>query len=315
MIYRGRNLKGLPNTVRGEVGKVSGLSNEVDPYVVVSSMTEMCHRTEFKIRPGETCAFDEPFKWSVSAKDLDKFKQAGKVRFEVFNMKGVTYNIADPSLGAVEIPIPDLYVEGQVERMEALRLRTKKGIVISVKIGIFAEHFFFQSFNRFVQSWKLRQREVSFWTRVLSIAFSVLSILVGLYYIEASEFKAIGITDIVVGSVVGAIMLPHIMHWLGITFLDGIKMDSLGASSSLYATCGSTMFAIWKWVGPSDPFNCLGHFLLIGGVFLGALLFFIGDLRGEPGSSCLGRALGGMLSTVCGCCMGGSRVALIRQAL
>jgi hypothetical protein len=310
MIFKGRNLRGLPNTIRGEVLKVSGLSNEVDPYVVVSSMTEMCHRTEFKIHPGETCVYNERFTWSVSANDLEKFKQVGKVRFEVFNMKGTTYALTDSSLGAVEVPIPELYVEGQVERMEALRLRTKKGIVVSVKIGIYAEHFFFQSFNRFLQSWKLRQREVSFWTRVVSIGLSVGAILVGLYYLHESEYKSLGITDIVVGSIVGGTILPHVMHWLGVTILDVVKMDSLGACMSLYMTCATSMFAIWKWIGPSDPLNCIAHFLLIAALLLGAILFFVGDLRGEPGSSCIGRTLGGM----CSCCTG-SRAALIRQAL
>jgi len=310
MTFKGRNLKGLPNTVRGEVSKVSGLANDVDPYVVVSSMTEMCHRTEFKIHPGETCTYNESFSWSVSAVDLEKFKSTGKVRFEVFNMKGTTYALTDSSLGAVEIPIPELYVEGQVEKMEALKLRTKKGIVISVKIGIYAEHFFFQSFNRFLQSWKLRQKEVSFWTRVASIGLSVACILVGLYYLHETDLKTLGITEIVVGSIVGGLTLPHVVHWVGVTILDIVKMDSLGGLMSLYMTCATSMFGIWKYVGPSDPLNCVGYFLLLAALLLCSILFFVGDLRGEPGSSCIGRTLGGM----CSCCTG-SRAALIRQAL
>ena len=307
-------MKGLPNTIRGEVTKLSGLSNDVDPYVVVSSMGEMAQRTEYRIRPGDTAVFAEAFAWSVSYKELDKFRSTGKVRFEVFNMKGGGYSVADPSLGAVEIPVTELYTEGQIERVEALRLRTKKGVVINVKIGIFAEHFFFQSLNRFVQYWRLRQREVSFWARVFSIPLTVFLLLIGLDYFSTKTSRVLGITDISVGAVIGFTTLPHMLHWVGISFLDVIRMESLLSAFSLYGSCISTMAAISKYFGPSDPLDSLSHILLMAGVGVVALMFLVGDLRGEPGASCLGSTLGSLFGSLCGCCFGG-RAALLRQAL
>jgi hypothetical protein len=316
IVFKGRNTQGLPNTIRGEIVKVSGLSTTVDPYVVVSSMGEMCHRTSFKLRPGETAQFNELFAWSVAPYEITRFKQAGKVKFEVFNMKEVGYSVMDPSLGAVEIPISELYVEGQVEKLEGLRLRTKKGVVINVKVGIFAEHFFFQSFNRFLQSWRLRQREVSFWARVLSIILSTFLIFSGLIYLETPNCRSIGVTDVCVGAIIGAILVPHVLHWIGSTFLDILKLDSLLSTASIYLTCASVMGGVWRYLGPSDPLEVAGHFGLIGCVGFGALLFFIGDLRGEPGASCLGRALGGAFSTIFGCCCGSSsKAALLRHVV
>lgn len=313
-------MNGYPNTVRGEIGKVSGLDNDVDPYVVVSSMGEMAHRTDFKIRPGETANYNEPFVWAVAPKSIEKFRTAGKVRFEVFNMKGSTYSVADPSLGAVEIPVPELYTEGQIERTEALRLRTKKGVVINVKVGIFAEHFFFQSMNRFYQYWKLRQREVSFWARVFSIACSFFLVTVGLEYFENGDAngghrRTLGITDIVAGSVMGFATLPHALHWIGISLFDSLRMQSLLSVSSLYLSIVSTMIAVSHYFGPPDPLDTLGHFLLIGFTGLLAFLFLVGDFRGEPGSSCLGRTLGSVFGSVCSCCFGGGRAAMLRAAV
>ena len=315
MIVRGRNVKGLPNTLRGEISKLSGLPSDVDPYVVVSSMGEMAHRTEFIMRPGEVAVYDEPFTWSVAPNHLQKFRTSGKVRFEVFDMKGSTYSVADPSLGAVEIPVTELYTEGQIERIEALRLRTKKGVAINVKVGIFAEHFFFQSLNRFVQYWLLRQREYSFWARVLSIPLTVFLITVGLgYFYSVGDYKTLGICDIVVGSLIGFSVLPHALHWIGIRFLDGIRMGSLLSASSLYLSCASTMIAISRYFGPRDPLDTLDHFLLILAMCVVSLLFLVGDFRGEPGASCLGRTIGSLFSTLC-CCFGGGRAALLRAAI
>ena len=307
-------MKGVPNTIRGEVTKLSGLSNDVDPYVVVSSMGEMAKRTEFRIRPGDSAVFEESFTWSVSPKDLDKFRSSGKVRFEVFNMKGGGYSVADPSLGAVEIPVSELYTEGQIERVEALRLRTKKGVVINVKIGIFAEHFFFQSLNRFVQYWRLRQREVSFWARVFSIPLTGFSILFGLEYFTTKTSRVLGITDISIGAVIGFTILPHLFHWVGITFLDVIRMESLLSTFSLYVSCVSTMAAISKYFGPSDPLDALAHLILMIALSALSLMFLVGDLRAEPGASCLGSTVGSLFTSLFGCCFGG-RAALLRQAL
>ena len=311
MIWRGRNSKGLPNTIRGVIGKVSGLGADVDPYVVVSSMGELAHRTECMARPGESATFDVAFTWSVSPADLSRFKSTGTVKFEVLSLKGKTYAVSDPSLGAVEIPISELYTEGQVERTEALRLRTKKGVIINVKIGVFAEHHFFQALNRFVQSWRLRQREISFWTRLLSVALVTLLLLLGINYLENTAHKSMGICDIVIGSVIGAVMLPHVLHWTGVTLLDGIRMESLFAAFSLYFSCASTMVLVWKYFGPPDPAEILAHFLLVAATGFCALLFLIADFNGEPGASCLGRAIG----SIFGCCFGGSRMAVIRHAL
>jgi len=314
LIIRGRNVKGLPNTVRGEITKVSGLADDVDPYVVVSSMNEMAHRTDFRIRPGESATFDETFTWSVSPADLEKFRTAGKVRFEVFNLKGAAYSAADPSLGAVEIPVSELYTEGQIEKIEALRLRTKKAIVINVKIGIFAEHFFFQSMNRFAQYWRMRQREISFWARFFSIPLSVYCIFTGLKYFERTNEKSMGITAIATGSVIAFTMLPHVLYWVGIRWLDAIKLDSLLSTFSLYTSCVSAMITVWRLFGPSDPIEVLDYFvtMLVMGVL--ALLFLAGDLKGEPGASCLGRTLGSLFKTLC-CCFGSSRATILRAAL
>ena len=311
MIFRGRNTKGLPNTIRGVIGKVSGLSTDVDPYVVVSSMGEMSHRTDCLMRPGEVGTFDEAFTWSVSPTDISRFRSVGKIKFEVLNLKGSTYAVSDPSLGAVEIPISELYTEGQVERMESLRLRTKKGVVINVKIGVYAEHHFFQALNRFVQSWKLRQKEISFWTRIFSVFLVAILLSLGLHYLENSDWKTLGICDIVVGSVIGAVLLPHVLHWMGITFMDPIRMESLFGGFSLYVSSASTMIAIWKYFGPTDPALVIGHFLLIAALGFSALLYLAADLKGEPGASCLGRAFGNMF----GCCFGGSRMSMVRHAL
>lgn len=315
VIVRGRNVKGSPNTIRGEVIKVSGLSNDVDPYVVVSSMGEMAHRTEYRIRPGETVVFEESFAWSVSPRGLERFKSVGKVRFEVYNMKGGGYSVSDPSLGAVEIPVSDLFTEGQIEKVEALRLRTKKGLVINVKIGIFAEHSFFQSLNRFVQSWRLRRREVSFWARVFSIPLSFFLIVFGLDYFSSKTSRVLGITDVSVGAVIGFTILPHMLHWIGLSFLDAIRMESLLSAFSLYVSCVSTMAAISRYFGPSDPLDALAHLLLMMGVCVMALMFLIGDLRSEPGASCLGSSVGSIFSSLCGCCFGGRGALLRRQAL
>jgi hypothetical protein len=311
IFIRGRNSKGLPTTVRGEVVKVSGLENDVDPYVVVSSMGEMAHRTEFQIHPGESALFEEPFTWSVSHKDIDKFKSTGKVRFEVFNLKGADYSAGDATLGAVEIPVAEIFTEGQVERVEALRLRTKKGIVINVKIGVFSEHFFFQSMNRFHQYWRLRKTEVSFWARVLSIFFVVYCLFSGLRYFDMVSKWAIGVTDIVVGCVIGFNILPHMLYWVGIPWLEKLKVDSLFAMMTLYFSCGSSMLTVWRLVGPSQIPEVIDHLVLSGLAFLLGALFLVGEFRNEPGASCLGS----LFNSLCGCCFGGSRAALLRRAL
>ena len=314
LIIRGRNVKGLPNTVRGEISKVSGLADDVDPYVVVSSMNEMAHRTDFRIRPGESATFEEKFTWAVAPSDLDKFRTGGKVRFEVFNLKGAAYSAADPSLGAVEIPVSELYTEGQVEKIEALRLRTKKAIVINVKIGIFAEHFFFQSMNRFAQYWRMRQREISFWTRFFSIPLAVYCIFTGLKYFDTTDHKAMGITAMATGSVIAFNMLPHVLYWVGIRWLEAIKLDSLLSTFTLYLSCVSAMITVWRLFGPSDPINVLDYFIgMLVMAFL-ALLFLAGDLKGEPGASCLGRTLGSLFKSLC-CCFGSSRASILRAAL
>jgi hypothetical protein len=274
-------------------------------------MGEMAHRTEFNIHPGETAMFEEMFTWSVSPRDIEKFKSTGKVRFEVFNLKGADYSAADPTLGAVEIPVSELFSEGQVERVEALRLRTKKGVVINVKIGIFAEHFFFQSMNRFAQYWRLRRREVSFWSRVLSIGFVLYALWSGLRYFDNVNHFALGVTDIVVGAVIGFNIFPHMLYWVGIHLLDRIKVDSLFAMVSLYLSCGSAMITVWRVFGPSNIKEVIDHMILIGYVFFLGLLFLVGELRNEPGASCFGS----LVSSLCGCCFGGSRAALLRRAL
>lgn len=311
IFIRGRNKKGVPTTVRGEVVKVTGLANDVDPYVVVSSMGEMAHRTEFQIHPGESATFEETFTWSVSPKDIEKFKSTGKVRFEVFNMKGADYSAGDGTLGAVEIPVSELFTEGQVERLEALRLRTKKGVVINVKVGIFAEHFFFQSMNRFHQYWRLRRTEVSFWARVLSIGFVFYALLSGLRYFDMKDHFGVGVADIVVGCVIGFNILPHLLYWVGIHLLDKIKVDSLFGMMTLYFSCGSSMITVWRFLGPSAIPEVVDHLILTGLAFLLGALFLIGELRNEPGASCLGS----LFSSLCGCCFGGSRTALLRAAL
>ena len=311
IMVRGRNTKGVPTTVRGEVSKVSGLDSDVDPYVVVSSMGEMAHRTDFRIHPGDTAIFEELFTWSVSPRDIEKFKSTGKVRFEVFNLKGADYSAGDPTLGAVEIPVSELFTEGQVERVEALRLRTKKGIVINVKIGIFAEHFFFQSINRFAQYWRMRRSEVSFWTRFISIGLVTYCMLTGLRYFDQPSHWAVGITDIVVGCVIGFNLLPHVLYWVGIHVLDRIKIDSLLSWVMLYFSCGSSMITVWRFLGPSNVQEVLDHMILIGLTYFFGLLFLIGEFRNEPGASCLGSLVG----SICGCCFGGSRAALLRRAL
>jgi hypothetical protein len=311
IFIRGRNKKGLPTTVRGEVVKVTGLANDVDPYVVVSSLGEMAHRTEFQFHPGENAVFEEPFTWSVSPKEMEKFKSTGKVRFEVFNMKGADYSAADATLGAVEIPVSELFTEGQVERVEALRLRTKKGVVINVKVGIFAEHFFFQSMNRFNQYWRLRRTEISFWARVLSIGFVFYALFAGLRYFDEVSHWALGVTDIVVGCVIGFNILPHMLYWVGIHILDRIKVDSLFAMMSLFFSSGSAMVSVWRFLGPSNGSEAVDHLVLTGFAFLLGVLFLVGELRNEPGTSCLGS----LFSSLCGCCFGGSRGALLRAAI
>ena len=311
IFIRGRNLKGVPTTVRGEVVKVSGLANDVDPYVVVSSMSEMAHRTDFIIHPGETATFGEAFTWSVAPRDVEKFKSTGKIRFEVFNMKGTGYAASDPTLGAVEIPVSELFTEGQVERVEALRLRTKKGVVINVKVGIFAEHSFFQSMNRFNQYWRLRRTEISFWARVASIFYVVYSILTGLRYFDELSHWAIGVTDLVVGSVVGFNILPHTLYWVGIHLFDKIKVDSLFAMMMLYVSCGSSMISVWRFFGPSNIHEVVDHLVLVGLSFFLALCFLVAEFRNEPGASCLGS----LFNSLCGCCFGGSRAALLRHAI
>ena len=315
MIIRGRNVNGVPNTIRGEVGKVSGLPNDVDPYVVVSSMGEMAHRTTYRPRPGDTAVFEESFAWAVSPNAAYKFRTAGKIRFEVFNMKGAGYSVADGSLGAVEIPISELYTEGQIERVEALRLRTKKGVVINVKVGVFAEHSFYQSMNRFGQMWRLRQREVSFWARLFSIGLAVMLIFLGLEYFHEKDHRSLGLCDLVVGSVIGATLVPHVFHWAGITLLDMLRMESLLSAWSLYISSASTMGVMSHYFGPVDPLDTLGHFLLIGATGLVAIMFLIGDFRGEPGSSCLGRSLGAVFGTACSCCFGSTRASMLRAAV
>ena len=291
--------------------KVSGLGNDVDPYVVVSSMGEMAHRTEFNIHPGETAVFEEAFTWSVAPRDVEKFKSTGKIRFEVFNMKGAGYSASDATLGAVEIPVSELFTEGQVERLEALRLRTKKGVVINVKVGIFAEHSFFQSMNRFNQYWRLRRTEISFWARVLSIGYVVYSILTGLRYFDILSHWALGVTDIVIGSIIGFNILPHILYWVGIHLLDKLKVDSLFAMMTLYFSCGSAMITVWRFMGPSQIPEVFDHIILIGLSFFLGGLFLVGEFRNEPGSSCLGS----LFNSLCGCCFGGSRAALLRHAI
>jgi hypothetical protein len=306
IVWRGRNYEGYPNTVRCEIIEVTGLPDRITPYVSVSVLGELMHRTDFLVPTGRLCTFNESFRWSVSYRDMRRFRSEGLIKFELCDMKGEDYDISDRPILQVPIPVRDLYVEGQVERMEPLSLTrgggASNGVVMRVRLGIFSEHYFYQSLNRFIQSWRLRRTEISFWTFFISIPISIILVVCGVGALPYPSRRVCGISDIVTGSLFLFLLLPHLLHWVGSTFLDKIRLEGLLSWASLCASTASTLVTVYKWVGPAEPVDVWYHFVGITWTALSVVLFVLSELRNEPGASCIGSTVGEALRSCLSCC-------------
>ena len=259
-----------------------GLKDAKNVQVIVSCMNETVVSTRSVTCEDGSALFEEIFSWSVSLKDVGRFSSLGIVCFEIFNAQE-----SEPLLiTTVEVSVKMLLEEGNVERVEPLRLQDECGVALDLRIGVFSEKGLFHSLNRFKQHWKLRRVEISFWTRLFSSCLAGVCLFVGAQLVDSDLY--LGLTDVVVGSIMGSIMWSHAMSWAGIHILEILKFDVLGVPAIFSFLSFTIMLALWLVLArASDSKWVCAHIVTTGMTGLTFLLFLLAEVRKEPGSGWL----------------------------
>ena len=274
---------GRMNYISVKIDKVASLDTKYSVYVSVSCLGRTIHTTS--IRKDEN--FNEWFSWSFRSKFYKQVK-ADHLVFELYESKsGDEPSPGDLKLASFEIPIQTLADAGlgvAVER-DLTPSSPSSSSNLSLEISATADsvHSWVRKTDRFMRAWRRERTLISFYGRIISG-------LVAYYVAEPSlaAFKEgrmiVGWFHVGFGLYFASLMLPHYLDWIGITWLDKIKVDSLPAIWAVSFSQSAGMQTANRWF--ENAFVWQDHY----GLWAMGGLFVLADLRGEPGCGWLSYA-------------------------
>lgn len=329
---RSSKIRARPNTVVGEIASIEGIQKSVSEsdrmclYVVVSFNQEPIHVTKIAFANRSRISFNEKFQWAMNASDVMRLRKPTgyKFRFEIYDMRGSTYADNDEQLLSKEIPAADVMnayygssspsssllsskksvssaggassksgSSGSSSGMLSMLIETRQGWTLHAKVGFSVAGSFEQQLLRFKQAWKVLSMQLSFWTRILCLALSISMCAIGVELMcQSVGTFAAGVSDVITGTLLGLMVLPHVLRWVGISVLDKLLYsESLMAMWSFCFSSVATGLTIYHIAGDGSVLTHKSHIALLICLGFAGLLFLISDIRQEPGSSLVGTFL------------------------